>query len=250
MSKINPILALFIGLVLCTDESSARTLKIATMSYHPFQYEENGEVKGVAVDIIKEIFGRMNQPIEISFYPFPRAMYKIKKGESDVIFTFYFNNERNQYVEYCKEPLINQIITLFVHKDSPISYDGNLSKLNQYKFGLVRFSYGTIFDEAIKNKVISKFEYSSTMESNIKKFIKGRFDILPSDRMVAHYYHSKLSFLEINQFKELIPPVQIFPAYIGFSRANMLTSVRNEVDKTLREMKKDGSHQEILGRSF
>ncbi len=246
MTKIRIFIFICLGMCVAVWECFADNLKVATLAYPPFQYEENGETKGIAADIIKEIFERMNQSIEIKFYPFPRAIKNIKKGNSDVIFTFYYKKEREQFAEYSKESLVDQTISLFVNKDSPIVFDGHLSNLNQYKFGLVRFSYGKIFDEAVKNKLITKTEYVSKMENNMKKFIKRRFDILPSDRWVALYYYSKIAPKGKIQLKELNPPVQTFPAYIGFSKANNLAPLRDKVDIILKKMKKDGSYQKII----
>lgn len=246
MTKIRIFIFICLGMCVSVCECFADNLKVATLVYPSFQYEENGEPKGIAADIIKEIFKRMNQPIEIKFYPFPRAIKNIKEGKSDVIFTFYYKKEREQFAEYSKESLVDQTISLFVHKDSPIMFDGNLSKLNQYKFGLVRFSYGKVFDEAVKNGLITKIDYVSEMENNMKKFLKRDFDILPSDRWVALYYYSEIAPKGKSQLKELNPSVQTFPAYIGFSKANKLTSVRDQVDDILREMKKDGSYQKII----
>ncbi|MCP3927200.1 MAG: amino acid ABC transporter substrate-binding protein [Desulfobacterales bacterium] len=87
----------FICLVMCVSISQcfADSLKVATLDYPPFQYKVNGKAKGIAADIVKEVFNRMNQPIEIRFYPFPRAIKYIEEGFSDVIFTFYSNIENH-----------------------------------------------------------------------------------------------------------------------------------------------------------
>jgi len=246
MPEIRIFIFICLGMCAAVCECFAGNLKVATLVYPPFQYEENGETKGIAADIVKEIFMRMDQPIEIKFYPFPRALQYIKEGDSDIIFTFYYKKEREQFAEYSRESLIDQTISLFVHKDSPIVFDGDLSKLDQYEFGLVRFSYGKVFDEAVRNRLITKTDYVSEMENNMEKFLKRRFDILPSDRWVALYYYSKIAPKGRSQLKELNTPVQTFPAYIGFSKANNLTSVRNRADDILREMKKDGSYQKII----
>ena len=246
MRKIG--LLFIVGMCLFTFNAGADALRIATLEYPPFQYSEDGETKGLAADIVMEVFKRMNQEIKIRFYPFPRALKNIEEGESDVIFTFYHKKEREEFAEYSTETLIDQTISLFVLKDSPIVFDGSLSKLDPYTFGLVRFSYGSVFDEAVKNKVVSNVEYVSEMESNMRKFLKKRFDILPSDRCVALYYYSKIASKggETIQIRELTPEIQTFPAYIGFSKKNNLKTTREKVDTVLREMKQDGSYQKII----
>jgi len=234
------------SLIVLSECAAADPLKIASLSYPPFQYEEKGEAKGIAADIVKAVFTRMNREITINFLPFPRAITYIKDGRSDVIFTFYYKKEREAFADYSREALVDQTISLFVHKDSKIVFDGNFSKLDPYKFGLVRFSYGKVFDDAVKNKEINRIDYVTEMETNMKKFIHRRFDILPSDRWVAYYYHSKIAPRGITRIKELKPSIQTFPAYIGFSKANKLSTLRDQVDQVLREMKTDGSYQKII----
>lgn len=248
MFKIRVLFFAMIAFSIGTYDGLAQELKIASLNYPPFQYTEGGTTKGIAADIVKEIFKRLKRPIRISFYPFPRAVKNIKTGASDAIFTFYHKKEREAFVLYAKEPLVDQTIALFVHKDSPIRFDGDLSALNKYKFGLVRFSYGKIFDEAVKNKTITLLEYVSKMESNMKKFLSRRFDILPSDRWVAYYYYAQSNLRNTKgiEIKELTPAIQAFPAYIGFSKANQLETLRDQVDKTLKEMKQDGTYAQII----
>ncbi len=232
MNKILFTLSIVIAMCIGAGESFADELRVATFNYPPFQYEDQGKVKGIAVDIVKELFKRLNQPIKIDFYPFPRAVKNLKAGESDVIFTFYHKKGRESFADYTKEPLVNQTISLFVHEDSPIVFDGDLSKLNQYKFGLVKFSYGSIFDAAVDKKLITHVEYVSKMDLNMKKFLRRRFDMLPSDRWVAYYYYSKSNLEEDKpiKLKELKPPIQSFPAYMGFSKANNLSGLRDKAD--------------------
>lgn len=238
---------LIVGIGLCAAlAAQADTLRVATFNFPPFQYEELGEIKGVTTELIREIFKRMNQPIEMATYPFPRALKTIRDGSSDILFTCYYLKDREHFVTYSREPLIHQTIALFVLKDSTIVFDGNLAKLAGHSFGLVRFSYGKTLDAAISNKTIAKTDYVSDMENNFKKFIKGRFEILPSDRWVARYYQEQIAPKGVSLIKELRPTIESFPAYIGYSKTNHLEALRDRVDETLREMKKDGTYQTII----
>ncbi len=250
MMRMKLLAMIGLGLCIAAGECPAGDLKVATLDYPPFQYEENGQIKGIAANIVQEIFRRLNRRIEIKFYPFPRAVENVKKGRADVIFTFYYKKEREEFADYSKEVLVDQTMSLFVHKDSPVVFDGDLSKLKPYSFGLVRFSYGSVMDNAISSGVISNTDYTAEMNSNIKKFAKRRFDILPSDRWVALYYYSKIVPKNERDLKELKPSIQTFPAYIGFSKVNRLTDLRDQVDSTLKAMKADGSYQKIIDQNI
>lgn len=249
MKKVKFIVFIFMGICIFTRPCFCNVLKVAIFDYPPFQYEEDGRAKGLSVDIVNEAFKRINRQIEIKFYPFPRAIGNIRKGSSDIIFTFYYKKEREAFIDYSTEPLIEQSISLFVPKESPIVFDGDLSKLNNYTFGLVRFSYGEIFDNAIKQKLITRVDYVSEMKSNMKKFLHRRFDILPSDRWVAYHYYSKIAANNHPiQIKELKPSVETLSAFMGFSKLKKLNAVRVQVDATLKEMKRDGTYQKIIDR--
>lgn len=141
----------------------ARTHKVATLEYPPYEYEERGEAKGIAVDIIKEAFRRMGQPIEISFFSFSRALNNLKTGESDLIFTFYHKPEREAFALYSKETLVSQTVSLFVLEDSPIVFDGDWTKLADNTFGVADFSYGKVFDAVKQSKALKKVEVVPTL---------------------------------------------------------------------------------------
>ncbi len=57
----------------------AETLELVTLQYPPYEYEENGEVKGLAVEIVKEVFKRLDQPISIKVYPWARSLDNVKR---------------------------------------------------------------------------------------------------------------------------------------------------------------------------
>ena len=149
-----------------------------------------------------------------------------------------------------------QIMSLFVREDSNIIFDGDLSKLNKYKFGVVRaFSYGKVFDTAVKDGVLTKIEKVNSVKQNIKKLLAGRFDILVSNK-----YGALDVLQQINKeakksgkryrLKELATNLQNVPSYILFSKKNKLSAIRDKFDVILTQMKKDGSYDKIINSYF
>ncbi len=55
------IVFVIFGVYLISDKGFAGNLNIATLTYPPFQYEENGKPKGVLMDGVKEVFSRLKQ---------------------------------------------------------------------------------------------------------------------------------------------------------------------------------------------
>jgi polar amino acid transport system substrate-binding protein len=251
MRKMYTLLFILSVLILC-GYTNKIALELVTLQYPPYEFLEEGEVKevkGVAVEIVEEVFKRMQRPINITLYSWDRSLDIIKKGEADAILTIFKTPEREVFADYSHEVLMPQIISLFVRHDSNIVFDGDLSKLSMYTFGVVRrVSYGSIFDDAVKLKVIQNIETSETGEKNMKKLLQGRCDILLSNRYGALDIVKNMNI--IDQVKELTPALQSVPSYIAFSKKRSLASLRDECDIIVRQMKDDGTYDRIITSYF
>ncbi|WP_199911553.1 substrate-binding periplasmic protein [Dongshaea marina] len=236
---------LIFTLLLTINIGHSKTLELVTLQYPPYEFREDGEVKGLAVELVTEAFKRMNQPIRITLLPWARALQEVKLGRADGIFTAYKTPERELFAEYSLEVLIPQTVSLFVRADSRISFNGDLYALKNHSFGVVRsISYGALFDAFIKSPDIPLLDISNSGEQNMKKLLRGRFDILVSNKYGAWYILRKMN--KQDQVKELIPQIQSVPSYIAFSRKNNLSRIRERFDNALRSMQRDGSYQRIV----
>ncbi|MFZ6642987.1 substrate-binding periplasmic protein [Undibacterium sp. TC4M20W] len=101
---ISPLLAIL--LALCCSTSIAATFKLASLHYPPYEYVEQGEVKGIAVDIVKEAFRLMGHQVSINIYPMRRSLEMVKNGEADGIFTVFKTPEREKYIIYSNEAVL------------------------------------------------------------------------------------------------------------------------------------------------
>ena len=48
--------------------ASAATYRFVTLEYPPYEYTEGGQVKGIAVEIIRETFKQMGHEVKIEVY--------------------------------------------------------------------------------------------------------------------------------------------------------------------------------------
>jgi len=247
MAKI--LAAMIIGLLLFSTQSTARTLELVTLQYPPYIYSEDGNIKGIAVQIIREGFRRMQQPIKIRLLPWSRAITQIQNGNADAIFTAYKNPEREKFADYSKGIVMPQIVSLFVLKDSSIAWEGEFKALTKYSIGVVRkVSYGKLFDQAVENHTLSNIQYAGTGEQNMEKLLKGRFDVLVSNKYGALNILKKMG--KSNDVIELAPEIQSVPSYIAFSKKRNLSALRDQFDIVLEQMKIDGTYARIISGYF
>ena len=185
--------------------------------------------------------------------PWSRALKFLREGKIDGLIEVFKNEERQTYLDYSKVILMDEVISLFVVENSDIRFDGELAKLNKYHFGARQdYSYGSEFDQAIANRVISNVSLDVEHERLILKLCIGEVDILVGERNVIAYRVSLIKDFKNNsikrckKIKELPIPVQSTPAYIVFSKSRKLTDIRDKFDTILTKMKQDGSYQKII----
>jgi polar amino acid transport system substrate-binding protein len=233
--------------VMLASPAQADPIRLVTGNYPPYEYEENGQSKGIVVEIVTEAFRRSNQTAQISVMPWARALRLAQEGFADGVFTAVKTPEREQTLLYSDETLIPLVVSLFVRKDALISYDGNLAKLSEYRFGVVnQFSNGLLFDSAVKEGMLKNVEVASNTDSNVKKLMAGRIDIMVNNRHGALFFLSKNNALD--KVVELHPDIDHSPSYLAFTRKHDMTKVRDAFDRALASMKSDGTYQRIIER--
>ncbi len=225
----------------------AAPLQLVTGNYPPYEYEEDGRVRGLAVDILTEAFKRCGQPFTIKVVPWARALREAQEGSADAIFTAVKTPEREQALLFTHEPIIALVVSLFVRKDAGIAYTGDLAPLAQLRFGTVnQFSNGALFDGAVKSGLIKKAEVVNETDNNVKKLLASRIDVMVNNRYGAIHFLKKNQALA--QVVELAPEVDNSPGYLAFTKKRDFSKLAQAYDAALEAMKRDGSYRRILER--
>lgn len=227
--------------------ASADALRMVALSFPPLIYDDGGKPAGIAYEIVTEAMKTAGHTVSVEIMPWARALDTVKEGGADAIFTAYKTPEREQFLNYSTEVLVPQVVSFFVTKDSAITFDGDLAKLGKAKIGVVnQISYGSVIDDAIKSGVLANVEKSNDSDSNVKKLLSGRFDVMPSNRYVAQYFLKQQGALD--QVKELTPEAQNLPSYIAFTKARDTAKLRADFDAGVAAMKASGAYQQVLDK--
>ena len=204
-------------------------------------------MRGAAVDILTEAFRRCKQPVSIRVLPWARALLQAQEGSADAVFTAVKTPEREQALAFSHEPILALVVSLFVRKDSKLRYGGDLGGLAEQRFGTVnQFSNGALFDGAVKAGMLKKVEVVSDTDTNVKKLLAGRIDVMVNNRYGAIYFLKMNDALD--QVVELAPEVDNSPGYLAFTRKHDFSRLSLAYDAALESMKRDGSYQRILER--
>ena len=226
------ILVIFTFFAACNVYADQQKIVIATLEYPPFIYSENDQVKGPVVDRVKSIFNQLGVDVTIEIYPIARGLLMVKNGEVDAFFSLKKTPEREKDLLFTKEPIIQQPFVFFVKKESNIQWNGAIEDITKYRIGIVNnASYGIVFDEYVKNKIINNIDEAQAFEQNIKKLIAGRVDIIINSYDVGQTIIKKLN--AENEIIALSPPIEVINSYLAFTKVKDYSCLANQYDQLL-----------------
>ena len=179
--------------------------------------------------------------------PWARCLKDTETGEVDGVFSSFKLPERERFLVFSKEALTKQAIAFFARSESTQSFDGDLAAVQDVRIGVITgTSYGEQFDAAVRNGVLRNVEQTNSIESNLKKLVLGRVDLVPSYRYVALDTARRLQLLA--KIREISPPLDSVPTYLAFTKVRNLSKRSEEFDAAMASMKQDGTYDRIIGR--
>lgn len=234
---------------LAIDNALAKenVIKIATLDYPPFTYQDGNVKKGIVLDIVVEIFKRLDIPIEIEFYPIRRGLEMVQDGRADAYFSLKKTKEREHFLTYTMTPIVKQKFVIFTLTDSNIRYTGDINELSAYSVGIeCNTSYGKKIDTAIKDGIIHRIDCAPSFENKLKKLLAHRTDIIIGSFDVGNELLKKIGKQEL--VKSLEPPLDEVASYLAFTRERDFTYLATEFDKKFNEMLNDGTINSIKSK--
>jgi polar amino acid transport system substrate-binding protein len=245
IASLIAVMALAMGASLVHAAPPAPSLRLVTLVFPPLEFANaKGEADGAAVEIVKAVLSDMGYTATVEVLPWSRSLNLVKEGKADAIFTAYKNPEREGFLDFGREVLIPQVVSLYIKADSGKTFNGDVKELIGQRIGIMNtISYGQTFDRA-KDELGLKTERVESLDLNFKKLAAGRLDYVISNRYSAQVEIDALGLEK--DVKELVVPVEVMPSFIAFSKAKKLEGLRDKFDVTLRELKKSGRYYKIL----
>lgn len=215
----------------------------------PKAYVQNGENKGVLVDILKYVDERLpNHQFTIKLAPWSRAYKNAVDGEGGIV-GISKTTEREALFDY-SEALYTDTVVIVVLADKAFDFK-TIADLHGKTIGIGRRgSYGDDFDNALKAGLF-RLEEDNGPANRLRKLLAGRMDgglfnggaagflqVLQEDREL---------YAQRDKFAVLPVPLKIDPNYLAFSKRMHQQDLLNEVNKILRSGHANGDLARITG---
>lgn len=148
-----------------------------TEDFRPYNYYENGELKGLSVDLLKLLWKELNvKPKRIELLPWARAYSILEKKGNAVLFTTARTQQRETLFKWVCPISVGTRNVFIAKKHRKI----RLQSFEDAK----KFKVGTIRDDAAEQIILlmgfdrTKVEPVSELIQNIKKMDSNRIDLI------------------------------------------------------------------------
>lgn len=218
--------------------SSAQEFTIVTENFSPFNYMENNESKGLAVEILHAVLKEMQIDIPIKFYPWARAYMMAQNNPNTLIFSLARNPEREKLFKWAGEI---------------VSYDSMLYKINSRKDiqikslkEAMKYRVGAINKSAPAEYLISlgfDVDLVTDYSQNLIKIYFRRIDLIPYNKF-SLFHEAPLAGYDPDDFQPTIILNQIH-LYYAFSKQTSDERV-SKFQEALKRVKKSGLQDKII----
>ncbi|WP_419904219.1 substrate-binding periplasmic protein [Kiloniella sp.] len=229
-------------------------LKATTLHYPPYEFEFNGIPAGIAVDILQEATRRVGlSGVDITFFPWKRAVFATETGKMDVLFNAGVNEARKKWGLYSKHTLIMQEYFLFTRRGENIATtmnfdnvaDKNIAVRRGYLYGSGPFKRAITTDNAFQRVALSE-----STENSVRLLLGNRIDMFVGDYLpVMHYIinndlTNKIELVKVSGSDEKLK-VLVWPTYFLFSKLSVDKEFVTRFDSILKQMIEDGTYKKI-----
>lgn len=237
--KAKLVLAMIAGLFL--QCAYANTIKFATeATYAPFEYIENGEIKGFDIAIAKALCQEMKTECSFSNQEFNSLIPSLKLGKFDaIIASLGITPEREKQVAFTQsyyQPSASYVAATVRHYT-----------LNQLEGKTIGTQAGTTFAQYLQKKYEGKITLKTyaSMQEAFLDLTAGRIDMVLADMPIANAW-LKTHYQEYSVIEKPITNAEYFGTGYGIAVNPKNTALLNELNKALTTIKANGQYQKIV----
>jgi polar amino acid transport system substrate-binding protein len=223
-----------------------RKFVIVGEAYPPFEYQENGQPRGINVELVTQIFAKLGVPVEFRFYPFARAWMLMEGGHADAITSVSYTPAREKALIFTPEQRAF-LATGCVPRDHLWLTDYVFFVKSAVQKGLRFESLQQIHDDRYRVGLVTDYSYSpeflkaeldtrtySNPEEGFRALVAGEIQVFPFDRTVGHWILKREG---LHERVSLLPrPIFVKPYELGFSRLSGYPDMEGLLQAFYREL--------------
>ncbi|WP_434632642.1 substrate-binding periplasmic protein [Chromobacterium sp. CV08] len=223
------------------------TVELATGEYPPYVSQQL-PAQGVFTEIVREVFRRAGYRVQLTFQSWPQTEWQTKTGKVAAAFPYRPTPEREKDFDF-SAPLMSPSTYLFYYKPRmphPPQQFKSLDELRGYRIAIqLGYWYIPLFQQHKLNTLLTSDEVNA-----LRLLQLGHLDLVPMVRERGLFLIRRVMPGHEQEFGYIpIPAEKDTPLGLMFSRSYpQATRIREDFDRELAQMDKDGSLKTIYQR--
>ena len=225
--------------IFASNSVSSNNLKILTEDYKPISFQKaNGELDGLAVEIVKEIMNRLNLKQDITLLDWKKA-YELTKNEPNyVLFSAGKTKTREPLFKWVG-PIFNSENSFYTKND----YKGSIKNFNEAKkLDDIIVYRGSFNQQTLSDVGFKNLEQTTKYENMINRLLIIPGTVIASSPIIMKAYMSERNY-PMSLVKRHADIISL-GNYIMFSKSTP-DSIINQWQKALDDMTKEGLVKKI-----
>lgn len=223
--------------------AQAQPYRVVTEEWAPYNFQQGGEIVGIATEIVSAIMTRTGDNFELEMLPSMRAGLELRQRPHTVMFSMFRTAERESLFKWVG-PLLDEAIYPYQRADTkPVN---SLEQL--YSAPRITTRHAGLVPASLEGMGFGNLDKSATSTRQLyQMLLAGRTDIIVGDTDTGVAYYSAQLGIAPGTLRRI--PIQLLhaPLYIAFS----LDSEDRVVDAwrdALEQLRDEGELQRILDR--
>ncbi len=245
--RIKLILTLIISIFIpCSFAlgQNADDILFMTEDYPPYNFREDGKLKGISVDLMVLMLQKLNSKLsrdDIELHPWAHGYHWIQKKPNTCLFAMTRTKEREKLFKWVG-PFAPETIVLFALKRKKIIIN-SIEDLYKYKIGVVRDDIAELFLRQ-KGVSVDKIDRVAYPLQNARKLSAGRIDMWAYGEPVGLWIIKK-NGLNSQNFEIVYQLGVAGDNYFAFHKETSDELIQR-FQKAFDELKKEGRYKAIL----
>ncbi len=247
------------------EENGERVLYIVTSPWKPYMYEEDGEYKGIDVEVMDRVFNNLGIEYKFEIFPWPRAYKMGEEGIADGFLHAAYKVEREPVIRFtdAQRTMLDEINSggdpskayLSLSMDSFFikkMFEGSLEYESPEQIAESGLRIGVNKDYAYVPEVWKSgwnlVEHITEQES-FEALMDGKIDMFVCNKVVCLFTLKEMGLSDEVVFLE--KQIAVTPGFLVFTKASdypNLDEVIKQVDEELIRIHESGEYDKIYGR--
>lgn len=212
---IRSVISIISMLTAQTLLAEPQVLKAVTTEYPPFEYVEDGQLRGQDVETVRRVIQRMGYTPEFQTLPWARAELMVRNGTADLLFSLTASPQRERYYLFTA-PISTAKDVFYARKSAEISWK-TLDDLAGMRIGVSSYySYAPEFMDWLREGEASVMRISQEQPdiAGLRLVALKRIDLFICEQTACNYLIREYQ----QQYPEL-SQLEAIPGVVGEERA-------------------------------